>query len=418
MKTVKEIKIVCNSCERKLLMNDVEVLSKVQCPNCRAKVIVPLIVGPYALMTEDRNTSSFKSYKGVVIETGKEVFAFILSKDKIDTITDIEKQYSTNENVNLFGEEEQKIICCRNSELYTDIENLLQKLLHDSAKANDAKKNIVISTKNKRLRQRKQRKNSSAGMLITLCLLLGVSAIGYFIYEKSNTSMQEVREVKKSEEIIKPEIKQIKKVVKILPRERTVPVIKKPEAPKEVIEKKKTPEEMRAVLNPADYEFDDVFDDFYEYTKTFEPEIRGIEEKRMKLITYFKDTLLIPLINKGYSGPVLTKDQKPFIGQLIKADEDTVHMMNSKSMEENTFQWQDFKFEQFNEFINYFATLEIDSYKLGDNTDESFTRIARFHELLAVVAAWYDQQELSLRHRAQALSYAPALTEELNAYFN
>ena len=56
----------------------------------------------------------------------------------------------------------------------------------------------------------------------------------------------------------------------------------------------------------------------------------------MKLITYFKDTLLIPLINKGYSGPVLTKDLEPFIGQLIKADEDTIQIMNSTSKEEKT----------------------------------------------------------------------------------
>ena len=229
MKTVKEIKIVCNSCERKLLMNDVEVLSKVQCPNCSAQVTVPLIVGPFALMTEDRNTPGFKSYKGVEIETGKEVFALILSRDKSEAITDIEKQYSTNENVNLFGEEEQKIICCRTSKLYTEIETLLQKLLHDSAKVNDAKKHVVISTKSKRVRQRKHRKKSSAVLFITLCLLLGLSALGYFIYEKSNTAkMQEVRAVKQSEKITKPEIKPIKKVVKILPRERTFPVRKSP----------------------------------------------------------------------------------------------------------------------------------------------------------------------------------------------
>ncbi|NQZ60025.1 MAG: hypothetical protein HRT88_21450 [Lentisphaeraceae bacterium] len=173
---------------------------------------------------------------------------------------------------------------------------------------------------------------------------------------------------------------------------------------KETIDKSAELQALRQSFRPVDFNFDPLFDDMEAYLAQLDDTTKAQEEKVIQEVSDFRDQMIIDLFRHEFIGNVYLKDKKPLRAAIVKVGNDTL-LLQLKSGKQVSVKWSSLRFEQFEEFVTYFAFHQVEDFQLGVDMQESCNKVsAKFHQL-AVFLQWYGREKDSATAMKKARTF-------------
>ena len=266
-----------------------------------------------------------------------------------------------------------------------------------------AVKPVKASFKNRNKRKRKS--SNAVPVLFVFAALLAISA--FIILNVKKEKEPTVVAVKKEEnKVIKPP-----KKVTIKKEQKAEPLIVKKEVEKpEIKEVEKLPpkidrESIKAELMPPDFNFDPLVGKLDEYIEATKQEERELEEDKIEIVSMYRDHILIHLYKRKYNGLIHLQGKETLRAEVVKADENNIHIINLQNKKPLVVTWKDLEFNQFEEFANYYAASFTEDFSLSDDNELVFKKVAEEYISLAVVLDWYGFKKEAVKYKKKALQF-------------
>ena len=286
------------------------------------------------------------------------------------------------------------------------------------------------NTTRPRVRKRR-RKNDSMPVLLGVVLLVAIGAFAVIKVLDAGKARQERQvlqvpkdPVEKKKPVVKKEVKKAPKKALVLPPKKTV-VAKKTEPIVEEVQIQfagsrrptiakptESKEKIKEGLIPKDFNFDPLNSVIDQYIAASES--RDLEGERIDLVSTYRDHLLYRFDQRPYHGLFHIEGLPLFRGKVLKSDPENLLVSDLKTGKELKVSWDQLKFEQFNEFADYYAAAAGEEFSISDDNEQVFKKVADEYKRLAVFLHWYGKSESAVRYKAKASRIDDTLRADLD----